>query len=63
MKCGIFPKYIMFATKMELTNGFVKTLYNESVSQVLIIPIGNANRRMGLHGPLNISEVGPGAYG
>jgi hypothetical protein len=29
MKCGIFPEYIMFATKMELINGFVKTLFNE----------------------------------
>jgi hypothetical protein len=27
----------------------------------LISPIGNTNQRMGVHGPLNISEVGSGA--
>jgi hypothetical protein len=26
-----------------------------------ISPIGNTNQRMGVHGPLNISEVGSGA--
>jgi hypothetical protein len=29
----------------------------------LISPIGKANQRMGVHGPLNISEVGSGAMG
>jgi hypothetical protein len=29
----------------------------------LISPVGNRDQRMGVHGPLNISEVGPGHSG
>ena len=39
---------------------FLKMLISVLVINI-ISPIGNTNQRMGVHGPLNILEVGSGA--
>jgi hypothetical protein len=40
---------------------FFITIYREMTKITNSSPIGNTNQRTGVHGPLNISEVGSGA--
>jgi hypothetical protein len=50
----IYPEHTMFVICPEHDVGNEMTKITHSI-------IGNTNQRMGVHGPLNISEVGSGA--